>query len=81
MRGLVERLACVKDGRATNVHLTATGRDALVAAAPGHVAQVRASLIDAVTPEHCPRRHLRRVLDRIDPDRTLRMTAPVAGAL
>ncbi|HRL48310.1 MAG TPA: MarR family winged helix-turn-helix transcriptional regulator [Propioniciclava sp.] len=70
VRGLVERLACVKDGRATNVHLTATGRDALVAAAPGHVAQVRASLIDAVTPEQLQQLGdiCDAILDRIDPD-------------
>ena len=45
-------------------------RDALVAAAPGHVAQVRASLIDAVTPEQLQQLGdiCDAILDRIDPD-------------
>ena len=49
-RGLVERLACEGDGRGVNCHMTTTGFEALVAAAPGHVAAVRAVLVDALTP-------------------------------
>src|SRR4051812_24143875 len=40
-RGLVERLPCPEDGRATNARLTSAGWDAIVAAAPGHVETVR----------------------------------------
>ncbi|WP_454228242.1 MarR family winged helix-turn-helix transcriptional regulator [Propioniciclava flava] len=69
-RGLLERQACVKDGRATNVHLTSACRTALTAAAPGHVCQVRSSLIDALTPEqlHQLGGICDAILDRIDPD-------------
>src|SRR4051794_26957135 len=40
-RGLVDRFPCPEDGRATNARLTACGWDAVVAAAPGHVDNVR----------------------------------------
>jgi DNA-binding MarR family transcriptional regulator len=49
-RGLVERFPCPEDGRATNARLTDAGWDAVVAAAPGHVATVRRYVIDALTP-------------------------------
>ncbi|HSK33361.1 MAG TPA: MarR family transcriptional regulator [Propionicimonas sp.] len=50
-RGLVERRPCPEDGRATNARLTDEGWDEVVAAAPGHVANVRRHVIDALTPE------------------------------
>jgi DNA-binding MarR family transcriptional regulator len=49
-RGLVERFPCPEDGRATNARLTRPGWDVVVAAAPGHVATVRHSVVDALTP-------------------------------
>lgn len=50
-RGLVERIPCPEDARATNARLTAVGWDAVAAAAPGHVANVRKNVIDGLTPE------------------------------
>ena len=50
-RGLVERLPCPEDGRATNARLTEAGWREVVAAAPGHVDTVRRHVIDALTPE------------------------------
>ncbi len=50
-RGLVERVPCPQDGRATNAVLTAAGWDTVVAAAPGHVENVRRLVIDALTGE------------------------------
>ncbi len=50
-RGLVERFPCPEDGRATNARLTETGWDAVVAAAPGHVATVRRNVLDPLTSE------------------------------
>jgi DNA-binding MarR family transcriptional regulator len=50
-RGLVKRSPCPEDRRATNARLTAAGRRKIVAAAPGHVAEVRERVIDALTPE------------------------------
>lgn len=48
-RGLVERFPCPQDGRATNARLTGTGWDKIVGTAPGHVENVRAHVIDALT--------------------------------
>jgi DNA-binding MarR family transcriptional regulator len=50
-RGLVERFPCPEDGRATNVRLTPAGWRKVREAAPGHVANVRQHVIDALTPE------------------------------
>src|SRR6476659_9799287 len=49
-RGLVRRFPCPDDGRATNARLTDEGWAAVVAAAPGHVANVRSNVIDALSP-------------------------------
>lgn len=51
VRGLVERFPCPEDGRATNARLTSQGWSAVVAAAPGHVANVRRHVIDALSPK------------------------------
>ena len=50
-RGLVERFPCPEDARATNVRLTPAGWDKVVRTAPGHVANVRQHVVDALTPE------------------------------
>ena len=50
-RGLVERVPCPEDGRATNARLTEVGWDVVVAAAPGHVDTVRAYVLDPLTRE------------------------------
>ena len=50
-RGLVERFPCPEDGRATNARLSDDGCRKVKEAAPGHVANVRRHVIDALTPE------------------------------
>lgn len=50
-RGLVERFPCPTDARATNARLTADGWRTVQDSAPGHVANVRKHVIDALTPE------------------------------
>jgi DNA-binding MarR family transcriptional regulator len=50
-RGLVARMDCPTDRRGQIAKLTDEGLTVLEAAAPGHVEQVRRSLIDALTPE------------------------------
>ncbi|WP_296604808.1 MarR family transcriptional regulator [Nocardioides sp.] len=50
-RGLVERVPCPEDRRATNAHLTDAGWDAVVDAAPGHVETVRTHVLDPLTRE------------------------------
>jgi DNA-binding MarR family transcriptional regulator len=69
-RRLVRRFPCPEDGRATNAQLTEAGWDKIVAAAPGHVANVRQQVIDALDAEQV--RQLagitEAILGRIDPD-------------
>jgi DNA-binding MarR family transcriptional regulator len=50
-RGWVRRMDCPTDRRGQIAQLTDEGYAALAAAAPGHVEQVRRSLIDRLTPE------------------------------
>jgi DNA-binding MarR family transcriptional regulator len=50
-RGWVERLDCETDRRGQVARLTDVGYAALEAAAPGHVAQVRESLFDQLSPD------------------------------
>lgn len=58
-RGWVAREACAQDLRGTTAFLTDAGRAALQQAAPGHVAAVRAVLLDALSPAQV--QQLRRV--------------------
>lgn len=69
-RGLVERRSCPDDGRATNVVMTDAGWDALVAAAPGHVALARSAVLDALSPEQIVQlgQISAAVLTHLDPD-------------
>jgi DNA-binding MarR family transcriptional regulator len=69
-RGLVRRFPCPEDGRATNAQLTEAGWDKIVAAAPGHVANVRQQVIDALDAEqvHQLAGITAAILGRIDPD-------------
>ncbi len=50
-RGFISRRPCAGDGRGVEAVLLDDGHAALVAAAPGHVASVRAHLVDVLTPE------------------------------
>jgi DNA-binding MarR family transcriptional regulator len=69
-RGLVERFPCPEDRRAVNARLTDDGWTAIVAAAPGHVEQVRGSVVDALTPEQLDALSdiFDAILERIDPE-------------
>jgi DNA-binding MarR family transcriptional regulator len=68
-RGLVERAPCPGDGRATNARLTDEGRGTVERTAPGHVANVRRHVIDALTPEQITQLTaiMDAVLQRLDP--------------
>jgi len=74
-RGLVARYPCPEDRRATNARLTDAGWDAVVAAAPGHVATVRHNVLEPLTRDQLAQ--LRDIagalLTRLDPQG--RMTA------
>ena len=56
-RGWVQRRDCPTDRRGQIAQLTDEGFAALAAAAPGHVEQVRRSLIDVLTPEQVRQLH------------------------
>ncbi|MDH2416268.1 MarR family transcriptional regulator [Nocardioides sp. CER19] len=69
-RGLVRRIPCPEDRRATDAQLTDVGWARLVAAAPGHVSFVRHHVIDALTPEQLTQLAAiaDAVLQRVDPE-------------
>src|SRR3954453_23834609 len=69
-RGLVRRFPCPHDGRATNAQLTDQGWTAVVAAAPGHVANVRSHVIDALSPGQVGQLDvlMSSLLQQLDPD-------------
>ncbi|WP_374008477.1 MarR family winged helix-turn-helix transcriptional regulator [Leifsonia sp. LS-T14] len=50
-RELIRREACAEDGRAINVVLTEMGAAYVTNAAPGHLATVRSTVMDALTEE------------------------------
>lgn len=62
-KGLVVREKCPEDRRGTFAVLTDQGMAAIVAAAPGHVADVRRSLIDLIEPDE--RSVVAEVLERL----------------
>jgi DNA-binding MarR family transcriptional regulator len=62
-RGLVERTECGEDGRGAFVVLTDAGREAIEAAAPGHVDAVRRLFFDGLSREQV--RLLERLADRV----------------
>jgi DNA-binding MarR family transcriptional regulator len=69
-RGLVERFPCAEDGRATNARLTEAGWAKVVDTAPGHAANVRAHVVDALTAEQVDQlaEICEAILGRLDPD-------------
>ena len=62
-RGLVCREKCTDDGRGTFAVLTADGKKLITEAAPGHVRDVRAALIDLIEPGE--RAVIARVFERL----------------
>src|SRR6478735_8368256 len=68
-RGLVRRMPCPEDGRATNAQLTAAGWTKVVETAPGHVANVRRHVVDALSAEQVAQLAdiADAILERIDP--------------
>ncbi|WP_298886604.1 MarR family transcriptional regulator [uncultured Serinicoccus sp.] len=72
-RGLVARMPCPEDARATNASLTDAGWGVVQAAAPGHAAAVRGAVIDALTTTQIDQLTAitSAILERIDPDRTM----------
>ena len=69
-RGFIERLSCPSDRRATNARLTEEGWNKVVAAAPGHVENVRQQVIDRLTPAQLEDLAgiSERILEQLSPD-------------
>ena len=78
-RGWVRRERATEDRRGNFAVLTDEGWEVVQRVAPGHVAAVREGLFAALTPEQTGALGdaLRAVLERLDPDETLRV--PPAG--
>jgi DNA-binding MarR family transcriptional regulator len=80
-RGLVRRVPCTEERRATNAVLTDDGLALVVAAAPGHVAEVQRRVIDALGPREIAQleRICTRILARVDdaPGRAAAYEPPV----
>ncbi|WP_075737896.1 MarR family winged helix-turn-helix transcriptional regulator [Streptomyces acidiscabies] len=69
-RGLLDRVPCPTDRRATNARLTEAGWQKVQQAAPGHVTFVRDHVIDALTPDQVIQLAdiTQAILHRLDPD-------------
>jgi DNA-binding MarR family transcriptional regulator len=76
-RGLVDKVPCPGDGRATNVQLTDAGWDKIREAAPGHVTNVRRHVIDALDGDQVAQLAdiTRAMLTRLDPEGTMHPVA------
>ena len=74
-RGWVRRERSEEDGRGSLAVLTDAGWDVVTKVAPGHVEAVRQALFDPLTVEQTATLGdaLRAVLERLDPDRSLRV--------
>jgi DNA-binding MarR family transcriptional regulator len=72
-RSLVRRSPDPEDGRSVQVHLTDTGYDALVAAAPGHVEAVRRFVFEQLDTEQVAQLGAiaDAMLERLDPQGVL----------
>ena len=69
-RGWVTRQPCPQDGRGLVASLTDAGRGLLEQTAPGHVAQVRANVLDPLTGDEVAQLAalLSKVVDRLEAD-------------
>ncbi len=81
-RGWVRRERSPEDGRGNVAVLTDAGWDIVKKLAPGHVDAVREAMFDPLTPEQASAlgEALRAVIERLDPDHSLRVEdAPGSG--
>ena len=74
-RGWVRRERATEDGRGNLAVLTDAGWDVVQQVAPGHVEAVRAAMFDPLSAEQTRalREALEQVLERLDPDHSLRV--------
>ena len=76
-RGWVRRERASEDGRGNVAVLTDAGWDVVRSVAPGHVDAVRSAMFDPLTAEQTRTLHdvLETIVERLDPDHSLRLTA------
>ncbi|WP_378148407.1 MarR family winged helix-turn-helix transcriptional regulator [Cnuibacter sp. UC19_7] len=74
--GYVERMPCPTDRRATNAVMTDAGWAKIVAAAPGHVENVRSLVFDQLTSEQVEQLSAitHSLMKRLDPEGRMRVT-------
>lgn len=74
-RGWVRRERAADDGRGQLAVLTEEGQDVVRSVAPGHVEAVRTAMFDPLTPEQVRvlGEAMHAVVERLDPDRSLRV--------
>jgi DNA-binding MarR family transcriptional regulator len=77
-RGWVRRKRSAEDGRGNVAVLTDAGWDVVRTLAPGHVNAVREAVFEPLSPEQtrCLGDALTAIIDRLDPDHSLRLRAP-----
>ena len=77
-RGWVRRERSAEDGRGNLAVLTDEGWNVVRSVAPGHVDAVREAMFDALTEEQAEAfgEALDAIVERLDPDRSLRMENP-----
>ena len=80
-RGWVRRERSADDGRGNLAVLTDVGWDVVRSAAPGHVDAVRGAMFDPLSAEQACAlgEALRAILERLDPDRELRVDMTADG--
>jgi DNA-binding MarR family transcriptional regulator len=80
-RGWVRRERSPEDGRGNLAVLTDTGWDVVRTLAPGHVDAVRKAVFEPLSPEQTRSFGdvLTAIIDRIDPDHSLRLREPGEG--
>ena len=80
-RGLLDKVPCPHDARATNAQLTETGWATLREAAPGHVANVREHVFGSLSDDQVTQlaEITQALLTRLDPEGRLRPLDPSPG--
>ena len=80
-RRFVVRTPCEQDRRATNATLTAEGWGVVASAAPGHVRNVRANVVDVLSHEQVAQLDAisDQLLRRLDPDNRMNAKATALG--
>ncbi|MFM5904556.1 MAG: MarR family winged helix-turn-helix transcriptional regulator [Micrococcales bacterium] len=77
-KGLIQRVACETDARATNAHLTRLGFQTWLESAPKHLAEVRRIVFDTLTPQEIETMKVisQKLTQKLDPERKMVLRKP-----